>query len=45
MWLSDISIVLPDRLIQNGAVRVQDGLIAEISERPVKDSEIGRAHV
>ena len=38
MWLSDISIVLPDRLIQNGAVRVQDGLIAEISERPVKDS-------
>ena len=38
MWLSDISIVLPDRLIQNGAVRVQDGLIAEISEWPVKDS-------
>lgn len=36
MWLSDVCIVLPDRLIQNGAVRLQNGLIAEISQLPVQ---------
>jgi alpha-D-ribose 1-methylphosphonate 5-triphosphate diphosphatase len=44
MWLSDISIVLPDRLIKDGAVRIQNGLIAEISERPVKDGLRASGH-
>lgn len=35
MWLSDFQVVLPDRVIPKGAVRVQDGVIAEISETPV----------
>lgn len=34
MWLSDVCIVLPDRLIEHGAVLIQDGLIADISECP-----------
>lgn len=38
MWLSDLSIVLPDRLIPEGAVRLEDDLIAEISELPVVGS-------
>lgn len=38
MWLSDLSLVLPDRLIPNGAVRIEDRLIAEISEHPVAGS-------
>ena len=36
MWLSDICIVLPDRLIRNGAVHIKDGLIAGISECTVR---------
>lgn len=35
MWLSEISIVLQDRVIPNGAVRIEGGLIAEIAEKPV----------
>jgi alpha-D-ribose 1-methylphosphonate 5-triphosphate diphosphatase len=30
MWLTDLKIVLPDRVLENGAVRIEDGLIAEI---------------
>lgn len=37
MWLSNLSLVLPDRLVSGGAVRVENGIIAEISERPVQD--------
>ena len=37
MWLSDIRIVLADRVIENGAIDIKDGLIAEISDAPVKD--------
>ncbi|MFC7705557.1 alpha-D-ribose 1-methylphosphonate 5-triphosphate diphosphatase [Plastorhodobacter daqingensis] len=35
MWLSDFRIVLEDRVIERGSVRLQDGRIAEIAERPV----------
>lgn len=35
MWLSDVSVVLRDRLIPKGAVRIEAGLIAEIAESPV----------
>jgi alpha-D-ribose 1-methylphosphonate 5-triphosphate diphosphatase len=40
MWLSDFRIVLADRLIPHGALRIEDGLIAEISETPVDDADI-----
>ncbi|MEO0989705.1 MAG: alpha-D-ribose 1-methylphosphonate 5-triphosphate diphosphatase [Pseudomonadota bacterium] len=36
MWLSDATVVLPDRLIEKGAVRVEAGRIAEIAESPVQ---------
>jgi alpha-D-ribose 1-methylphosphonate 5-triphosphate diphosphatase len=35
MWVSDLSIVLPDRMIACGAVRLENGLISAISETPV----------
>lgn len=40
MWLSDFRIVLKDRVIENGALRVENGLIAEISETPVASAAI-----
>lgn len=30
MWLSDIKIVLPDGVVERGAVRIEDGVICEI---------------
>jgi len=38
MWLSDIRIVLADRVIENGALGIRDGRIAEVSDAPVKDA-------
>jgi alpha-D-ribose 1-methylphosphonate 5-triphosphate diphosphatase len=35
MWLSDFSLILPDRVLLRGSVRIEDGLIAEIVEGPV----------
>ena len=35
MWLSDVAVVLPERMIARGAVLIEDGKIAEISEHPV----------
>lgn len=35
MWLSDFSIVLPDRVIENGALRIDGAHIAEIRDTPV----------
>lgn len=35
MWLSDIQIVLPNRVIENGALCIQHGHITEIAETPV----------
>jgi alpha-D-ribose 1-methylphosphonate 5-triphosphate diphosphatase len=40
MWLSDFRIVLADRMIDRGALRIADGLIVEISETPVEDADI-----
>lgn len=34
MWLRDMALILPDRVIENGALRIEDGLIAEIKETP-----------
>jgi alpha-D-ribose 1-methylphosphonate 5-triphosphate diphosphatase len=35
MWFSDFRIVLKDRILENGALRIEDGVIAEIRETPV----------
>lgn len=32
MWLSDLSLVLPDRVVPNGALRIENGVIVEIAE-------------
>ena len=40
MWLSDFRIVLADRVIERGALRIEDGLIAEISEAPVPQVDV-----
>ncbi|MEL6594311.1 MAG: alpha-D-ribose 1-methylphosphonate 5-triphosphate diphosphatase [Pseudomonadota bacterium] len=32
MWLSDVKIILADRIIENGALRIKNGVIAEITE-------------
>ena len=43
MWLSDFRLVLPDRVIDRGALRVEDGRIAEIRETPVAGAAIDGA--
>ena len=35
MWLSNLSLVLPDRVISNGALRIDGDRIAEVREAPV----------
>ena len=40
MWLSNFQIVLADRIIESGALRIEDGLIAEISESPVANADV-----
>lgn len=42
MWLSDFTLVLPDRIVKGGSVRVKDGLIAEIREEFVPEGINGR---
>lgn len=34
MWLSDFRVVMPDRVLSRGSVRIADGRIAEIAETP-----------
>lgn len=36
MWLSDFTLVLANRVVPHGSVRVADGLITEIVEHPVE---------
>ncbi|WP_416068443.1 alpha-D-ribose 1-methylphosphonate 5-triphosphate diphosphatase [Rhizobium sp. ZK1] len=40
MWLSDFEVVLRDRVIPRGAVRIEGGMIAEIRERPAASADI-----
>jgi alpha-D-ribose 1-methylphosphonate 5-triphosphate diphosphatase len=35
MWLSDFTLILPDRVLPHGSLRIEDGRIAEIVEGPV----------
>ncbi|MEL6640383.1 MAG: alpha-D-ribose 1-methylphosphonate 5-triphosphate diphosphatase [Pseudomonadota bacterium] len=32
MWLSDVKLILSDRIIENGSLRIENGVIAEIAE-------------
>lgn len=38
MWLSNFRLVLADEVIEGGAVRIEDGVIAEIRPEPVADA-------
>lgn len=40
MWLSNFRVALPDRILDHGSIRVQDGLIAEVSEAPVDGASL-----
>ena len=40
MWLSEFEIVLRDRIVPCGAIRIENGLIAEIREEPVANPDI-----
>jgi len=40
MWLSDLRIVLPDGVIENGAIRIEGDRIAEIVDHPVGRSDL-----
>ena len=32
MWLSDVKLILADRIIENGALRIKNGMLVEITE-------------
>ena len=34
MWLSDVKLILADRIIENGALKIENGMIAEITDSP-----------
>lgn len=40
MWLSEFEIVLRDRVIPSGAIRIENGRIAEIRNQPVENADI-----
>jgi alpha-D-ribose 1-methylphosphonate 5-triphosphate diphosphatase len=40
MWLSNLTIVLPDEVVNNGSVRIEDGVIAEIRPEAVAGAAI-----
>lgn len=40
MWLSDFRVVLPERVIERGSVRIEGGRIAELAEAPVRGAAL-----
>ena len=40
MWLGNFALVLPDEVVENGSVRIEDGVIAEIRPEPIADAVI-----
>ena len=40
MWLSDFQTVLPDMVLPRGSVRVEDGYVADIADRPMPGAAI-----
>jgi alpha-D-ribose 1-methylphosphonate 5-triphosphate diphosphatase len=41
MWISDVTLVLPDRVVKHASLRIEDGKIAEVVERPVSGGMTG----
>jgi alpha-D-ribose 1-methylphosphonate 5-triphosphate diphosphatase len=41
MWLTDVELVLADRVVERGALRIEAGRIAEVLERPVAGGVTG----
>jgi alpha-D-ribose 1-methylphosphonate 5-triphosphate diphosphatase len=44
MWLSDFTLVLPDRIIPHGSLCIAAGRIVEIADRPVEAPLRGNGH-
>jgi alpha-D-ribose 1-methylphosphonate 5-triphosphate diphosphatase len=42
MWLSDFTLILSDRVVKGGSVRIEDGLITEVREEIVPEGINGR---
>ena len=40
MWLSNFTLVLPEEVVSRGAIRIEDGAIAEIRREPVGNAAI-----
>ena len=40
MWISNVRIVLADAILPTGALRIEEGQIAELRDVPVKDAQI-----
>ncbi|MBW6420505.1 alpha-D-ribose 1-methylphosphonate 5-triphosphate diphosphatase [Rhizobium sp. XQZ8] len=40
MWLGNFTLVLPDEVVKQGSVRIEDGVIAEIRDEPVANAAI-----
>ena len=41
MWLSDFTLVLPDRIVERGSIRLEGKRIAEVAEKPVPGGVAG----
>jgi alpha-D-ribose 1-methylphosphonate 5-triphosphate diphosphatase len=41
MWISDVTLVLPDRVVPHASMRIAEGKIAEIVERPMPEGITG----
>ncbi len=41
MWISDVTLVLPDRVVRHGSLRIAEGRIAEVADHPVPDGITG----
>ena len=40
MWISNVQIVLPEAVLPTGALRIENGRIAELRDTPVPDADI-----
>ena len=40
MWLNNLQIVLPDQVLSRGALKIENGMIAEISDKTVENAQL-----
>lgn len=45
MWLSGLQIVLPDQVLPNGSIAIENGRIVEIVEGPVRQANVVAPHL